>query len=461
MDSYSLEILIQSGIENYNLLSECKIQGVNGVSPSYWLNNIGSLPTDDVKGVCVLLGVNNPSEIASMKQLIDALQERYSSVPIFVQRVFPVGEGYANASSLNNSITAFNAAIEEYCNGKEKVIYIDTTKGFVGSDGYLLKGATDDNLHLKSSSYSAWIDNIRNKILGSTMGAAEAIKFEDQDVITPGIGEITKISDKSITIKFTEINVVKNMEMTISGFQVDENLKKGDVLDKEQKIGKTLKEDILLILRSPTKAVIENVEDYMPPPEIEDSSNPYFGDLTEDEFEFFATVLIAENGKNADTMTAVAHVIKNRAQDTVHFGDVTTIPQVLTAGGQYGSVYKVPGSGPGPVPGMGNEGNPPSGTRTYKLEGLGEYWVGNAWKPVEATEESRQVAREVLDGTREDKASQWLGKLALFQVTLADYQVGVNRGLIEQHKLYAEGELYGHDWGSINGNPENDSCTYP
>lgn len=284
MDSYSLEILIRNGIESYNLLKESKIQGVNGVSPSYWLNNIGSLPTDDVKGVCVLLGVNNPSEINSMQQLIDALQARYSSVPIFVQRVFPVGEGYANASSMNNSITAFNTAIEEYCNSKEKVIYIDTTKGFVGSNGYLIKGVTDDNLHLKPSSYSAWIDNIRNKILGSTMGAAEAIKFEDQDVITPGIGEITKISDKSISIKFTEINVVKDMTMTISGFQVDTSLKVGDKLDKEQVIGKTLKEDILLLLRAKNKAVIENIEDYMPPPEVEvDNINQGFADNPEGE----------------------------------------------------------------------------------------------------------------------------------------------------------------------------------
>ena len=262
-DSYT------KGIEGYGYLEECKISAVNGVSPSYWLSNINSLPTDEVKGVCVLLGVNNPSEISQMKQLIDALKNRYSSVPIFVQRVFPVGAGYSNASSMNSRISAFNDEIEKYCEGIEDVTFIDTTKGFIDSEGYLASGATDDNLHIAAGSYSAWIDNIKNKILGSYMGAAEAIKFEDQDVITPGIGEITKISKKSITIKFTETNLVKDMEMTISGFQVDESLKKGDMLDKEQKIGKTLKEDILLILRTANKAVIENIEDYMPPPEIE------------------------------------------------------------------------------------------------------------------------------------------------------------------------------------------------
>lgn len=280
------------------------------------------------------------------------------------------------------------------------------------------------------------------------------------DVITPGIGEVTKVSSNSITIKFTEINVVKDMTMTITGFTVDSSISVGDILEKKQKIGVTTEEDILVLLRAPNKAIIENVEDYMPAPNI-GTGVAYNGDLTEDEFEFFAAVLVAENGSSEDTMAPVAHVIKNRAMDTVHFTDVNTIPEVLIASGQYGSVYKVPGSGPGPIPGVNNERAAPAGARTYIIEGKGEYWVGNNGRPREATDSSRKVAKEVLDGTREDLASEWLGKLALYQVTYKTYENSSTQGLINQHKLYYNGELYAHDWGSLTGNPDNDSCTMP
>lgn len=279
-------------------------------------------------------------------------------------------------------------------------------------------------------------------------------------VITPGIGEVTKVSGDSITIKFTESNIVKDMTMTIKGFTVDSSIAVGNMLDKEQQIGTTTEGDMLVILRAPNKSIIENVEEYMPPPNTEEGTSVYNGDLSEDEFEFFAAVLVAENGASEDTMTAVANVIKNRALDTVHFTDVTTVPEVLIAPGQYGSVYKVPGSGAGPTPG-GGEASPPAGGKTYKIEGKGEYWVGNNHVPREANDTSRKVAKEVLDGTKEDKASAWLGKLALYQVTLADYQNGSTQSLVDQHKLYIEGELYSHDWGSLEGNPTSDSCTLP
>lgn len=272
-------------------------------------------------------------------------------------------------------------------------------------------------------------------------------------VITPGIGEVTKVSSDSITIKFTESNLVKDMTMTIKGFTVDSSITVGTMLNKEQQIGTTTNGDILLILRAPNKSIIENIEDYMPPPNTSAGTSAYYGDLTEDEFEFFAAVLVAENGSSADTMAAVAQVIKNRALDTTHFTDVNTVPEVLIAPGQYGSVYKVPGSGSGPTPG-GGEATPSAGARTYNLAGKGEYWVGNNHTPREANDTSRQVAREVLDGTRQDTVSAQMGKLALYQVTLASYP--------SHDSCCVEfGELYAHSWGCLTGNHQQDSCTLP
>lgn len=272
-------------------------------------------------------------------------------------------------------------------------------------------------------------------------------------VITPGIGEVTKVSSNSITIKFTESNLVKDMTMTIKGFSVDSSISVGTMLDKEQEIGTTTDEDIIVLLRAPNKAIIENVEEYMPSPNMEAGGSAYYGELTEDEFEFFAAVLVAENGASEDTMTAVAQVIKNRALDTVHFTDVNTITDVLIAPGQYGSVYKVPGSGSGPTPG-GREATPPAGGRTYKLGDKGEYWVGNNHTPREANDTSRQVAKEVIDGTRPDQVSAQMGKLALYQVTLSAYPN-------HDSCCVALGELYAHSWGCLTGNHQADNCSMP
>ena len=392
--------------------------------------------------------MNNPSQTSQMKQLIDALENRYPSVPIYVQRVFPVGAGYSNASTMNSNISAFNSEIESYCSGKDRVTYIDTTDTFIDAQGYLSSGVTGDNLHIIAGSYSKWIDNIKNKILRSGSGVSGgATKFEDQDVITPGIGEITKVSSNSITIKFTEANLVKDFTMTISGFQVDTSLSVGDMLDKEQKIGVTLKEDIVLILRSPNKAIIENIEDYMPPPNTIAGTSAYYGELTEDEFEMFAAVLYSENGIHGkEGLEEIAHVIKNRALDTVHFSDVNTITDVLIANGQYGVVHKVPGSGSGPN-GGGGEQSPPAGKRTFVIPGKGEYWVSQ-----DATDLSREVAREVLDGVSVDRVSAILGRKVLFQRT-----AGADNP--DSHCYTVNGETYSHNWGCMVSNCAYNDCS--
>lgn len=267
-------------------------------------------------------------------------------------------------------------------------------------------------------------------------------------VIAPGIGEVTKVSSNSITIKFTETNLVKDMTMTISGFTVNSSISVGQMLNKEQEIGTTTTDDILVILRAPNKSIIENIEDYMPSPSSIAGTSAYYGDLTEDELEMFAAVLFSENGTNEDTMAAVANVVKNRALDTVHFVDVNTITDVLIAPGQYAVVHKVPGSGSGPTPG-GGESSPPAGKRTFALPGKGEYWITQ-----DATDISRQVAREVIDGVRPDTVSAQMGKLALFQRTATAHPNADSCCVVL-------GEIYSHSWGCLDGNHVECSCTLP
>lgn len=269
------------GLKDSGLLSEdAEIRAENNSTPATWLRKLDSLPTENIKGVTVLLGANDTSQTEQMKELISKLKEKYGNAEIFVQKVFPVAKTYSGAKSKNKEINKYNKEIEEYCEEQENVTFIDTTKGFVDNDGYLVDIATEDGKNLKDGIFDTWISNLKSKILGSTIYAQEAIDFEDQDLITPGVGKVIEVSNKSITIEFTQNNVVKGMTMKISGFDVDDNIKVGDELEKEQKIGKTLKEDILIILKAVNKSVIENVEDYMPSPEyeIEDENKNVDGD---------------------------------------------------------------------------------------------------------------------------------------------------------------------------------------
>lgn len=165
-DSYTV------GLESTGMLAECTFKCKVGVAPSYWIEHFSSLPSN-VTGVCVLLGVNNPSQTSEMKQLIDKLCEKYPGKPIYVQKVFPLGKNYSGGVT-QNSIDNFNKAIEKYCSDKETVFWIDTTESYVDERGYLI---SDDGLHPKD--YKTLVSNIKNKIL-SNRGSSESSDGELQ-----------------------------------------------------------------------------------------------------------------------------------------------------------------------------------------------------------------------------------------------------------------------------------------
>ena len=291
----------------------------------------------------------------------------------------------------------------------------------------------------------------------------EDLTEEKEDVFKP-----SEATDEGIRVKITDKNL-KDYEVVIYGFDVYDGLGEGQQLEVGETIGKTLKSDIVIILIDKDKSVIEDVENFMKIPEKTKKSAGVYAafneEITEEEMEFLATVLIAENGKNADTMACVCQVIKNRGNDKVHFGKVSTVFDVLTAPGQYGCVYKVPGSGNGPVPNAPGKGelSPPADADIFDFGEKGKYWVGNNGTPRHATDLSREVAEGVMSGTIEDKPSEWLGKLALYQVTLSTYVNKNGQGYVDsqvsQHNLYENGELYAHDWGSLTGSPESNGCT--
>ena len=183
-----------------------------GVGPQYWIDNIDSLPSNNsVNAVCVLLGVNSPDS-NSMKILIDKLIERYPDKSIYVQKVFPVGVAYGSAAStLNSKISAFNEEVESYCNQKENVFFIDTTEGYVTSDGYLEASKSEsDGLHLTDC--DTWLENIEYKI-------TKQEGFDDEAINPDNTSEVNSKNEEE-----DDENKEENKQSTAANIDVDPNI---------------------------------------------------------------------------------------------------------------------------------------------------------------------------------------------------------------------------------------------
>ncbi|MBO5005334.1 MAG: C39 family peptidase [Clostridia bacterium] len=127
------------------------------------------------------------------------------------------------------------------------------------------------NKHLGGGSQTLLIPDIAPA--GTSLAKSSSIKGFDEnlDVIAPEqcIVINKEIGDRSdsITIKFTSENKVKDMTMKIEGIKLNDDIEENKVIDKGTVIGKTTKEDIKLLMRDAKKAIINNIEDYMQPPE--------------------------------------------------------------------------------------------------------------------------------------------------------------------------------------------------
>ena len=150
----------------------------SGKGPSHFVNDFSLITNkmkDDSSAIVLMLGLNGTtSQTESMKKLIDLITEKYPDKQIYVLKVFHVGKSYRlgsyTASKLNASVDQYNSDISSYCNGKENVIFADTTTGLLDGDGYLADqylanmSGNDRNFHLNNSGYQQWYYNIEQAL---------------------------------------------------------------------------------------------------------------------------------------------------------------------------------------------------------------------------------------------------------------------------------------------------------
>lgn len=162
------------------LLPNSTVVAEVGSMPHKWVpgsSNWNKLPedSDNIKAVCIMLGVNSPTQIDEMKQIIDGLVSKYPGKTIYVQKVLPVTVKYHynDYKVMNDYINTYNKEIEAFCNGKTNVKFIDTSTGYVNSDGTGIVNLFDDEgIHPRD--YQQLKDNIEKAINGISGSANEA-----------------------------------------------------------------------------------------------------------------------------------------------------------------------------------------------------------------------------------------------------------------------------------------------
>lgn len=163
-DSFTARM--EKTIKSKNKMVYVHAQG--GSRPSYWLDKVDEMPDkNSIDSVSLLIGVNGvtvSTNIRDTKALINQLIVKYPDKTIYVQKVFPVGKNFAEGSptSHNKAINEYNKQLKDFCSTKSNVKFIDATKGFIDSKGYLT--STSDGLHIDSSKEVKFYNNIFSAI---------------------------------------------------------------------------------------------------------------------------------------------------------------------------------------------------------------------------------------------------------------------------------------------------------
>ena len=146
------------------------IRAKGSVGADYWIRNFSQMPSNSsVKGVVLQIGINHLGEsynIRDTKTLIKKLRDKYTNKTIYVQRLFPVGHNYTdkNKYTAQREIKEFNSSIKSYCNSLKNVEYIDTTSGFIRSDGFL-KYEDPEGVHISWQYFEKYYQNIENAVI--------------------------------------------------------------------------------------------------------------------------------------------------------------------------------------------------------------------------------------------------------------------------------------------------------
>lgn len=150
-----------AGLEQNVNIEDAKFYSARGSGPQYWLDNIATLP-EGIGTVVIATGSNDPKKYESMKGLIDALDEKYENIQMYVIEVMHVSENHTSSDSYNKLIDTYNSHIRNKCKTQPNATFIDASLGFI-SKGYLTNSDSTGRC-IQSGSFEQWAKNIARKI---------------------------------------------------------------------------------------------------------------------------------------------------------------------------------------------------------------------------------------------------------------------------------------------------------
>lgn len=214
---------------------------------------------DDASCIVIEFGLNDYTNWDETQELADKLANDYKDKEIFILRTPHVCSGYSYPSNFNSQVDIYNEHMKNYCEGKERITFIDPTITIVenNGNGYLKDEYAADQydtdlgggkMHLSYRGYQTWyediIKGINNAMTEKTKLSEIKIKqapskteyIEGEDFNRSGMKieavynngttkEITnytvinennlKVTQTSVTISYTEDGVTKTVEQKI------------------------------------------------------------------------------------------------------------------------------------------------------------------------------------------------------------------------------------------------------
>lgn len=135
------------------------------------VTSIEKLKTIDFESLYIMMGSNElgwiyPNVfIEKYVYYLNEVRKINPDVKIYVLNILPVGSDKDRSSSIYNmkNIKKFNEYIDQM-GFDYQIEVIDTSKCLVDEDGYLMKEASSDGVHLNEEYAKIWLDNLREII---------------------------------------------------------------------------------------------------------------------------------------------------------------------------------------------------------------------------------------------------------------------------------------------------------
>lgn len=145
-------------------------RGISGDNSFGVVARMPSIIKDKPSKIFLMIGINDlkrevPVEVIAenYKRIISAIKTSSPGTKLYLQSVLPVNDSLLIVpfrKIRNEDIIKLNQQLQLLADGK-KIIYVDLHKVFAESNGQLKANETPDGIHLKISSYAAWVEHLK------------------------------------------------------------------------------------------------------------------------------------------------------------------------------------------------------------------------------------------------------------------------------------------------------------